>query len=176
MNDIWELLGIEPTDDKKIIRRAYAEQSRLHHPEEEPEYFTALNQAYKAALDHGIRLKNTENMSDSEKGSTEIRETQKIQKEQEISKTQEIQITQETQIIQETQTIQKTSKKQDNQAIQAIQAITKIQEISEASESKSSLLKILDAAQEQAVKASMETGALHEFTVLFENPDRKSVV
>ena len=125
MNDIWELLGIEPTDDKKIIRRAYAEQSRLHHPEEEPEYFTALNQAYKAALDHGIRLKNTENMSDSEKGSTEIRETQKIQKEQEISKTQEIQITQETQIIQETQTIQKTSKKQDNQAIQAIQAITK---------------------------------------------------
>ena len=93
MNDIWELLGIEPTDDKKIIRRAYAEQSRLHHPEEEPEYFTALNQAYKAALDHGIRLKNTENMSDSEKGSTEIRETQKIQKEQEISKTQEIQIT-----------------------------------------------------------------------------------
>ncbi len=166
MNDIWELLGIEPTDDKKIIRRAYAEQSRLHHPEEEPEYFTALNQAYKAALDHGIKLKNTENMSDSEKGSTEVRETQKIQKEQEISKTQEIQI------IQETQTIQKTSKEQDNQATQAIHEIPKIQEISEASESKSSLLKILDAAQEQAVKASMETGALHEFIVLFENPQR----
>ena len=32
------MLGIEPTDDKKAIRRAFAAQSRLHHPEEEPEY------------------------------------------------------------------------------------------------------------------------------------------
>lgn len=53
MNDIWSILGIDPTDDKKAIRRAFAAQSRLHHPEEEPEYFAALNQAYKAALDYG---------------------------------------------------------------------------------------------------------------------------
>ena len=55
MNDIWSLLGIDPTDDKKAIRKAFAAQSRLHHPEEEPEYFAALNQAYKTALDYGMR-------------------------------------------------------------------------------------------------------------------------
>ena len=53
MNDIWDILGIEPTEDKKAIRRAFAAQSKLHHPEEEPEYFAALNQAYKAALEYG---------------------------------------------------------------------------------------------------------------------------
>lgn len=50
-SDIWGLLGISPTGDRKAIRSAYAAQSRLHHPEEEPEYFVELNQAYKQALD-----------------------------------------------------------------------------------------------------------------------------
>lgn len=59
MNDIWSILGIDPTDDKKAIRRAFAAQSRLHHPEEEPEYFAALNQAYKAALDYGAGTEKT---------------------------------------------------------------------------------------------------------------------
>ena len=51
-SDIWGLLGISPTGDRKAIRSAYAAQSRLHHPEEEPEYFAKLNQAYRQALDH----------------------------------------------------------------------------------------------------------------------------
>lgn len=50
-SDIWGLLGISPTADKKAIRSAYAAQSRLHHPEEEPEYFAELNRAYRQALD-----------------------------------------------------------------------------------------------------------------------------
>ncbi len=49
-SEIWTLLGIAPTSDKKTIRSAYAAQSRLHHPEEEPEYFVELNQAYRQAL------------------------------------------------------------------------------------------------------------------------------
>ena len=49
-SDIWGLLGISPTGDRKAIRSAYAAQSRLHHPEEEPEYFVELNQAYRQAL------------------------------------------------------------------------------------------------------------------------------
>lgn len=49
-SDIWTFLGIAPTSDKKTIRSAYAAQSRLHHPEEEPEYFVELNQAYRQAL------------------------------------------------------------------------------------------------------------------------------
>ena len=49
-SEVWGLLGIAPTDDKRAIRSAYAAQSRLHHPEEEPEYFVRLNQAYRQAL------------------------------------------------------------------------------------------------------------------------------
>ena len=49
-SDIWGLLRIKPTADRKAIRSAYAAQSRLHHPEEEPEYFVELNQAYRQAL------------------------------------------------------------------------------------------------------------------------------
>lgn len=48
--DIWELLGIEPTTDKKAIRRAYAARTRVIHPEEKPEEFKLLHRAYEAAL------------------------------------------------------------------------------------------------------------------------------
>lgn len=48
--NIWEILGIAPTIDKKIIRRAYAEKTRKIHPEEKPEEFRQLHEAYQAAL------------------------------------------------------------------------------------------------------------------------------
>ena len=50
-SEIWGLLGIEPTDDKKAIKRAYARQSRNCHPEEHPDEFDKLHQAYQAALE-----------------------------------------------------------------------------------------------------------------------------
>lgn len=49
-NDIWSILGLEPTDDQRAIKRAYAKQSRLYHPEEYPEEFKELQAAYQAAL------------------------------------------------------------------------------------------------------------------------------
>lgn len=49
-NNIWSLLGIDPTDDKRAIKRAYAKQSQLYHPEEYPEEFKELQAAYQAAL------------------------------------------------------------------------------------------------------------------------------
>ena len=48
--DIWELLEIEPTTDKKTIRKAYAARTRVIHPEEKPEEFKVLRMAYEAAL------------------------------------------------------------------------------------------------------------------------------
>lgn len=48
--NIWKILGIEPTIDKKAIRRAYAERTREVHPEEKPEEFKQLHEAYQAAL------------------------------------------------------------------------------------------------------------------------------
>lgn len=50
MNDIWEILGIEPTDNKREIRAAYAAKARECHPEEDAEAFAVLNQAYQRAL------------------------------------------------------------------------------------------------------------------------------
>lgn len=57
MNTKWQFLGIAPTGDRREIRKAFAEQSRIHHPEEEPEYFAQLNQAYKEALREAAGMK-----------------------------------------------------------------------------------------------------------------------
>ncbi|MCM1388572.1 MAG: J domain-containing protein [Bacillus sp. (in: Bacteria)] len=48
--DIWEWLDISPTTDIAKIKSAYAQQAKLYHPEEHPEEFKALQNAYKLAL------------------------------------------------------------------------------------------------------------------------------
>lgn len=48
--DVWSLLGLEPTRDVSAIRRAYAQQARGCHPEENPEGFLRLREAYQSAL------------------------------------------------------------------------------------------------------------------------------
>lgn len=50
---IWEILGIEPTRDKKRIRHVYAQKCRACHPEDNPEEFRLLHQAYEQALAYG---------------------------------------------------------------------------------------------------------------------------
>ena len=47
---IWKILGIEATRDEKEIKKAYQEQLQKHHPEEDPEGFRQLREAYEAAL------------------------------------------------------------------------------------------------------------------------------
>ncbi len=48
--NLWEILDISPTTDKKIIKKAYAARSKIFHPEEKPEEFEQLYQAYQEAL------------------------------------------------------------------------------------------------------------------------------
>lgn len=50
MEEIWTLLGLEPTKDVSAIRRAYAQKTRTCHPEEDSAGFLALRKAYQAAL------------------------------------------------------------------------------------------------------------------------------
>jgi len=46
----WDVLGIEPTTDKRVIKRAYAKMLAKYHPEEFPEKFVEINRAYQWAL------------------------------------------------------------------------------------------------------------------------------
>ena len=50
INDMWNWLRIEPTEDKDLIRKAYASQAKTYHPEEHPDEFQKLQDAYKNAL------------------------------------------------------------------------------------------------------------------------------
>ena len=53
MADHWSMLGLEePTRDISAVKRAYARKSREYHPEEDPEGFLRLREAYQAALDY----------------------------------------------------------------------------------------------------------------------------
>lgn len=59
----WKILGIEPTKDKRKITRAYREKLINTNPEEKPEEFKELRNAYEEALkyaeDQGLRTEKT---------------------------------------------------------------------------------------------------------------------
>ena len=46
---MWEILGIAPTTDLKEIKRAYAKLAKQYNPEEHPEEFKQIFDAYKTA-------------------------------------------------------------------------------------------------------------------------------
>lgn len=46
----WEILGIDPTSDKKEIKKAYAKLLKQYHPEENPEKFKQIQAAYQQCL------------------------------------------------------------------------------------------------------------------------------
>ncbi|PAE88593.1 DUF1266 domain-containing protein [Shouchella clausii] len=46
----WETLEIEPTDNLTAIKKAYAKGLKKHHPEEDPEGYQQLREAYDFAM------------------------------------------------------------------------------------------------------------------------------
>lgn len=48
-DEAFRILGIEPTDDKKIIKKAYAQLVKKYHPEEQPDEWQRVRNAYEAA-------------------------------------------------------------------------------------------------------------------------------
>ncbi len=52
---IWSTLGVEPTNDEREVRRAYARRLKEVHPEDDPDGFQALREAYDRALDMARR-------------------------------------------------------------------------------------------------------------------------
>lgn len=55
MKEVWQLLEIEPTKDKREIKRAYAQAVKKYHPEEDPEGFQRVHAAYRQALSYAQR-------------------------------------------------------------------------------------------------------------------------
>ena len=64
----WKQLGIEPTKDKKEITRAYRTRLVDVNPEDKPEEFKRLREAYEEAL----RLAAQEEAPQEEKGPVEL--------------------------------------------------------------------------------------------------------
>lgn len=56
--NMWKTLGIEPTTDKRTIKRAYAKMAALYHPEEQPEKFQQIYDAYEQAISYAERYAN----------------------------------------------------------------------------------------------------------------------
>lgn len=50
MNRIWNILGIEPTNNEPEIKKAYAVKLRTTKPDENPKAFQQLHKAYQEAL------------------------------------------------------------------------------------------------------------------------------
>lgn len=48
--NVFEILEIEPTEDKKKIKKAYASLARKYHPEEQPEKWKEIHDAYTMAM------------------------------------------------------------------------------------------------------------------------------
>lgn len=58
--DFWRILDIEPTTDKSIIKEAYMDKLNLYHPEEDPEGFQKLREAYELALKESDKVSESE--------------------------------------------------------------------------------------------------------------------
>jgi hypothetical protein len=54
MKNCWQILQIEQTQDKKLIKRAYQKLLRVTKPDEKPEEFKVLYEAYQDALAYEI--------------------------------------------------------------------------------------------------------------------------
>ena len=76
--NIWETLGIEPTTDVKLIRRRYAELVRLYHPEDQPEIYQEIVEAYQKALTYArsrkARPENSLRKASDSQEATELEE------------------------------------------------------------------------------------------------------
>ena len=51
MTDCWQVLGLEATDDRRAVKRAYSRKLKVTRPDDDPVAFQQLHAAYQAALD-----------------------------------------------------------------------------------------------------------------------------
>ncbi|NVK75000.1 MAG: molecular chaperone DnaJ, partial [Oceanospirillaceae bacterium] len=59
----WQVLGIEPTKDKRVIKLAYTELLKKNSPTEFPEEFKNLRKAFELATKEAKKLEKAESQS-----------------------------------------------------------------------------------------------------------------
>jgi len=62
--NIWNVLEVAPTEEISIIKKAYAKKLKIYHPEDDPEGYQILREAYDSALK---AAKNKQNNLENEK-------------------------------------------------------------------------------------------------------------
>lgn len=67
----WDILGIERTIDKKVIRKAYHQELRMTNPEEKQAEFIKLREAYEQAMEEADRSEEEDWEEDWEEEWTE---------------------------------------------------------------------------------------------------------
>ena len=85
--NIFAILEIEPTDDKQAIKKAYAKLVKKYHPEEYPEKWKEIHDAYEAAIAliewHGqdsLTFSVTDNAQMADSAAKEPRPVLKVEK------------------------------------------------------------------------------------------------
>lgn len=53
----WDILEIEPTDDLSMIKKAYSKKLKMYHPEDDPEGYQMLREAYDQVSKQAKRKK-----------------------------------------------------------------------------------------------------------------------
>ena len=87
---MWEILGIEPTTDIREIKRAYAHLAKQYNPEEHPEEFKRIFDAYKcaSALARSVNERRTDPIVTIAAAAPEVKEQEQLQPEQHEQSTQ----------------------------------------------------------------------------------------
>lgn len=67
---MWEILGLEPTTDLKKIKKAYSSLLPKYHPEDDPEGYQRLRQAFDFARKYAKKHMNDEYQSGEESNET----------------------------------------------------------------------------------------------------------
>ena len=91
---MWEILGIEPTTDIREIKRAYARLAKQYNPEEHPEEFKRIFDAYKSAsaLARSVNEHRSDPIVAITAAATEAKEQEQLQPEQHEQSTQSQQL------------------------------------------------------------------------------------
>ena len=63
-SEAFKILEINLTDDKKKIKVAYSKMLKKYHPEDFPEMFMRINEAYEIALEYSEEEENKNGKND----------------------------------------------------------------------------------------------------------------